>query len=82
MYWFKICSTYWNGKFSSMASFLRNGIFGDDITDTRKYRSQFLKKLENVDEGKLKYLDVTIIKVCWFQAIEDKVNDLLEAHEK
>ena len=27
-------------------------------------------------------MDVTRIKVCWFQAIEDKVNDLLEAHEK
>ena len=65
-----------------MVSFLRSGIYGDGITYTKNYISQIAKKLEYFDEGKLKYLDVTRIKVRWFQAIEYKVNDLIEAHEK
>ena len=65
-----------------MASFLGSDISGDDITDTKNFRSQFEKKLGKFDEGKLKDLDVTRIKVRRFQAIEDKVNDILEAHEK
>ena len=81
-YWFNICLTYRSGKFSSMASFLRSDISGDGITDTNIYRSHFAKKLGKIDEEKLKYLDVTRIKVRKFQAIEDKLNDLLEAHEK
>ena len=58
---------------------MRSDIYGDDITDTMNYRSQFAKKLENVDEGNLKDLDATRIKFFRFQAIEEKVNDLLEA---
>ena len=81
-YWFNICLTYRSGKFSSMASFLRSDISDDDITDTNIYRSYFAKKLGKIDEEKLKYLYVTRIKVRQFQAIEDKLNDLLEAHEK
>ena len=80
-YWFNICSTYRNGKFSSMTSFMRSDISSYDITDTKNYRHQSAKKLEFFYEGKLKYLDVTRIKVRWFQAIEDKVKDILEAQK-
>ena len=65
-----------------MESSLGSYIYGDDITDTNNFRSQFSKKFENFDEGKLKDLEVNRIKVRRFQAIEEKVNDLLEAHEK
>ena len=41
-----------------------------------------LQKKLKIDQGKLKDLDVTIIKVFRFQGIEDKVNDLFEAHKK
>ena len=64
-----------------MASFPRSDISGDDITDTKNYMSQFAKKPDKFDEGKLKYLNVTRIKVFQFQSIEDKVNDILEEHE-
>ena len=63
-----------------MASFLNIDICSDDITYTKIYGSQFAKKHKNFDEGKLKYLDMTRIKVCRFQVIEDKINDLLEAN--
>ena len=65
-----------------MESSLGSYIYGDDITDTNNFRSQFSKKFENFDEGKLKDLEVNRIKVRRFQDIEEKVNDLLEAHEK
>ena len=64
-----------------MASFLNIDICSDDITYTKIYGSQFAKKHKKFDEGKLKYLNVTRIKVFQFQSIEDKVNDILEEHE-
>ena len=71
-YWFNLCSTDRNGKFGIMAEFLRSDISGGDITDTNNYRSQPANKLEKFDEGKLKDLYVTRIKVRRFEDIEKK----------